>query len=655
MAKPPVAPAVPPPKAAAVPTPAPAKPPAPKPPAPARLDGGEGLPAFPDIEQPVPASAPTAEPLTMAQRVKQANEQAAVLMTQGRAALLSGQLFAAIEAFNGVLKLPSNKYSADAQIWIGIARERSGQISRAKAEYELYLKLYKDGKDARWVRERLGRLQRSHPEPPVAKPVVPAAVPAHTAFQTTTYGSLSVYYYHGASQTDTVATIAGVQTPTTLSLTDQSSLIGNTSVTVRSNNDRFDNRFVLQDFYSASFLTGQQNRNRLNSAYYDVKNRVDDYSARIGRQSALGGGVLGRFDGVTAGYGFMPNWRASLITGRMSESTLESRPAFYSAGLDFGLNNPLGGSLYVIDQSLEGISDRQATGGYLRYFRPGMTALATLDYDVQFKQLNIVTLQGTLNHASGVDYNFLFDQRRTPSLSIRNAVSGAVYTQGIPNIDPGSGLPIPDSYTYVSAPSTLADLLLNGFTQEDLVGLAKKRTALSNLAVFGVTGRVQERWQLGADIVLSNTTAMPESGTDLGNGITGREGYLPATAASGNSWSLNGRVSGSDVITARDTSMVSLSYTTSPSVKGLALQLFNRAYLREQWTLDSNLRLYRQSDDSGGKVNTVAPQLKAGYLLRNDFTLEAEVGMDWTDSTPAAAPSSKTTRQYFSLGCRWDF
>jgi hypothetical protein len=234
-------------------------------------------------------------------------------------------------------------------------------------------------------------------------------------------------------------------------------------------------------------------------------------------------------------------------------------------------------------------------------------------------------------------------------------VSGAVYTQGIPNIDPGSGLPIPDSYTYVSAPSTLADLLLNGFTQEDLVGLAKKRTALSNLAVFGVTGRVQERWQLGADIVLSNTTAMPESGTDLGNGITGREGYLPATAASGNSWSLNGRVSGSDVITARDTSMVSLSYTTSPSVKGLALQLFNRAYLREQWTLDSNLRLYRQSDGSGGKVNTVAPQLKAGYLLRNDFTLEAEVGMDWTDSTPAAAPSSKTTRQYFSLGCRWDF
>jgi hypothetical protein len=101
--------------------------------------------------------------------------------------------------------------------------------------------------------------------------------------------------------------------------------------------------------------------------------------------------------------------------------------------------------------------------------------------------------------------------------------------------------------------------------------------------------------------------------------------------------------------------MVSLSYTTSPSVKGLALQLFNRAYLREQWTLDSNLRLYRQSDDSGGRVNTVAPQLKAGYLLRNDFTLEAEVGMDWTDSTPSAAPSSKTTRQYFSLGCRWDF
>jgi hypothetical protein len=639
------------------PAPAPAKPPPVRKPAPppARFDGGKGLPDFPAIEVPAPASAPAAVPLTLEGRIKQANDQAAVLMTQGREALLSGQMFAAIEAFNGVLKLPPNKYSADAQIWIGIARERSGQISRAKVEYELYLKLYKDGKDVRWVQERLVRLQRSHPEQPVAKPAVPVVAPVHTAFQTTTYGSLSVYYYHGASQTDTVATIAGVQTPTTLSLTDQSSLIGNASLTVRSNNDRFDNRFVLQDFYSASFLPGQQNRNRLNSAYYDVKNRVDDYSARIGRQSALGGGVLGRFDGVTAGYGFMPNWRASLITGRMSDSTLEAKPSFYSGGVDFGLNDPLGGSLYVIDQSVEGVSDRQATGGYLRYFQPGMTALATLDYDVQFRQLNIVTVQGTLNHESGVDYNFLLDQRRTPSLSIRNAVSGAVYTQGIPNIDPGTGLPIPDSFTYVSAPSTLVDLLQNGFTLDDLVELAKKRTALANLVVFGVTGRVQERWQLGADIVLSNTSGMPESGTELGNGITGREGYLPATAASGNSWSLNGRLSGSDVITPRDTSMVSMSYTTSPSAKGVALQLFNRAYLREQWTLDSNLRLYRQTDNSGGKVYTVAPQVKAGYLLRNDFTLEAEVGIDWTDATPAAAPSSKTTRQYFSFGCRWDF
>ena len=70
------------------------------------------------------------------------------------------------KAFNNVLKLPPNKYSAYAQVWIGIAREKSGQIAKAKLEYELYLKLYPDGADAGWVKARLSKLKAIQPTPP---------------------------------------------------------------------------------------------------------------------------------------------------------------------------------------------------------------------------------------------------------------------------------------------------------------------------------------------------------------------------------------------------------------------------------------------------------------------------------------------------------
>lgn len=603
-------------------------------PVPAQLGGTDGLPFFPNVEKPSLAEAGNqpAEPLTLAQQVKKTDDQAAVLMATGRDAILAGAMFSAIDAFNNVLKLPPNKYSAYAQVWIGIAREKSGQIAKAKLEYELYLKLYPDGADAGWVKARLSKLKAIQPTPPpvLAESAAEAAPvrPQPTAFQTSEYGTFSMYYYHGASQTDTVATIGGVQTPTTLTATDQSSLISNVSMTIRSYNNEYDNRFVFQDFNAKSFLTGQTNQNRLNAAYYDVRNRVDNYSVRIGRQSAMGGGVLGRFDGVAAGYGFLPNWRANIVTGQLSDKFWDSKPTFVSLGLDFGVNSPLGGSAYFINQKAGGLTDRKAAGGNLRYFEQGRTAMAMLDYDMQFKALNIFTLQGTLNRESGTDYNLLLDRRKSPILDIRNAVNGSTVT--------------------------IATLLQNGWTTDDLVKLASSRTAISNLAMVGVTQRFKETWQAGTDLIVANTSGTPETGCNL-DGTAATEGCVAATPASGNTWTISGRLSGNDVISQRDITMGTLSYTKSPSLNGKMLMLYNHAYPRDLWTLDSTLRLNWQTDNTGGKVSTIAPVFKVGYRLRSSLTLEGEGGMDRTKNTPAVLPESKTTRKYFSLGFRLDF
>ncbi len=132
---------------------------------------------------------------------------------------------------------------------------------------------------------------------PSAAPSTPVKA-KNTEFQYSEFGSLSMYYYTGASQITTTSTVNGTQTVASFSRTDQNSLITNINMTARASNNEYENRVVFQEFYAANFLQGQKNTDRLGAAYYEVKDRIVDYSVKIGRQSGFGGGVMGRFDGI---------------------------------------------------------------------------------------------------------------------------------------------------------------------------------------------------------------------------------------------------------------------------------------------------------------------------------------------------------------------
>ena len=197
-----------------------------------------------------------------------------------------------------------------------------------------------------------------------------------------------MYYYSGATQTNATATAGAVQTPTSFSTTDQKSLITNINMTARSYNNEYDNQLVFQDFYAANYLKGQQNTNRLGAAYYELKDRIVDYSVKIGRQSGIGGGVMGRFDGISAGYGF-GDYRANVVAGRLSDTSLDSKPRFAGVSVDFGVRDPLGGSVYFINQTETSITDRRAVGGNLRYYDQAYTLMSMLDFDVQSRSLDV--------------------------------------------------------------------------------------------------------------------------------------------------------------------------------------------------------------------------------------------------------------------------
>ncbi len=600
------------------------------------LGGKDGLPPFPDIEQVSPdvlKPAPDAT-LTPAEQLKRTNDQAAALMLKGGKELLAGQPFAATESFNGVLKLPPNRYTEDAQLWVGISREKSGQLPKAVLEFQTYQKLYPTGKYTSWVNNRLAVLKIAAPNvfAELAKPAQPAAAPVrvqNTEFQTMEFGSLGMYFYTGGSR---IKTSGGNQAAIpTISLVDQKSIMTNINMTTNTYNNEYDNRLVFQDFYARNMLPNQKNNNRLGAFFYEFRDRIDGYSARIGRQSGIGGGVMGRFDGISAGVDMFSDYRLNVVGGQLADLTLDSKPKFAGASVDFGTKDPFGGSLYGIVQKADGLIDRKAVGGNLRYFNPSFTLMSMFDWDTQFKALNMLTIQGTWNGGgTSNDYNFIIDKRRGPLLDVRNAVNGTV--------------------------TTVNTLLQNGWTFQDLLLLANQRTGTSTSVMVGMVNHLSEKWNAGTDVSVSRNSGLPASGTLLPDGSVGLEGFVPAIPPSPSVWTLSERLTGNGVIMPHDITNFVVSYSKGPTSTAESFQFGNHMDLQEKWALDLNVHFTHQSDTSGGTANDISPTARLTYRLRNNFSLDWQLGLDMTKNSNSVFQTTTTTYRYFaSFGFQWNF
>ncbi|MFA5825645.1 MAG: hypothetical protein WC825_06700 [Gallionellaceae bacterium] len=547
------------------------------------------------------------------------NQQGYTLMLAGRDALAAKNYPAAIEAFNKLLMLPPNQYSQDAQEWVGVARERGGQPAKAKVEYELYLKLYTTEPGVQRVKQRLAGL--ALPATTVKMETPDKKIAPRSFVQ----GGISSRYYYGQSKIDTTYPFNNASQTDTYSIIDQSSLISNIDATGRYVNEDYDNRIVFRDVHTKNFLPGKTDRNRVNSAYIEYKNRTEDYSARLGRQTTGGGGVMGRFDGVAAGYGSPQDFRVNGVAGQLVDFTFTKQPIFYGVSVDKG---PV--SIYLLNQTLEGILDRRALGGEFKYFEGGKTAFAALDYDIYFKVLNSTMLTGSWwVESTGTTYNFIADYRKSPSISIRNALNGAATT-------------------------SVKDLLAV-MNETQLQQLARDRTGNSAFSQMGITQKLSSTWQLGGDIKLAQTGGLPASGIDPNTGVSGVQGYVAAYPSTGMEKTLTAQLIGSNLYSDSDITTFGGSYTTSGYVKsGQSVFVYNRTSWDREFYVDTSWYFYSQSDNYGGNMVRNTPTLRLAYQIQQELSLDAEFGGELSDMS-GPFQTSKSTRMFGSLGFRWDF
>lgn len=605
------------------------------------------VPAAPGsvVVQTPDAEKPSAEPVLSSEKVE---EMAHAFLLDGQEAFAQGDFIRAINRMNRILSLPANSRTMDAQALIGESREKNGEIAKARAEYELYLKLYPDSPEASKIKQRLAALPAVSTVRRQSARIARDDKPA----EWTVNGSLSSYFFGGQSNQDDGPMKR-----------DQESLISSLNVSARLRDSVTDTRFVFRNTDSRNFMQPSRNYNRIYSAYAERTDRDIGYFVRVGRQNPNGGGVLERFDGITGSYNLSPDWKVSAVYGEAVEFGSPFKKDFYGASVELApqVSRP-GASLYGIEQNIDGLLNRRAVGSEFRYFDGQFTGFGMLDYDLLYKGLNIGMAQANYLDQWGNNYFVSYDYRQSPSYSLTNALAPAGY-------------------------SSVTDLVSNvGMTQARQ--LVSDSTALSTMFATGVTIPFGERWQFGVDYrmsEISGTSAviplnqMCKELQDLVNPadplcVDGPRGTLrvsemgicqadtydmvtktchASSEASGRTNMYSAQAIGTNLFVPNGVGVAYFGWISGPSYTGQNIGLSYIYPFMESWRLESNARYYAQHSDSGQNTTQISPSMKLVYQWRSSLSLESEIG--YSESKNTGTTESKNRREYLYLGIRWDY
>lgn len=569
--------------------------------------------------KPLPAAAVVAPPTPEVLANQEIEASSKALLVTAQSAFDSGQYDAATDSLNKLLNLPPNGSSRKAQELAGLARLNAGDKARAATEFETFLKLYPTGPDSDRVRQLVATLPKIGPAPElVAKVDAPPT--------STTSGTASSFFYGGNSATcteDKQSSLLGCQEllnqNAQLSSATQKQLQTSLDLNWRFRDTEKDMRFVFRDSSTADFLKNTS-KERLTALYFDYKSLTKGANIRLGRQSPTGGGVLYRFDGVQAGYSFAPKWKVNGVIGKPTDALLDAKRQFYGMSVDAeALTKELSGSAFLLEQTIDGETDRRAIGADLRFFKGGLSASSQLDYDLMIKKVNIASIQGNWQVNDMTSFNVLLDRRTTPILTLGNILF----------------------FQTTVAARRVSDLL-GTQTVEQLRDTVNVNTAYQNQFRIGATRVLNANWQTGADFSVSNVDE-----------IKPNQENTTGSPASGNLWSTSVQLIGSNLYSLRDTHVFNVSFLGGPNDHGTLLSYNNLTSLGEKWQLEPSVKYYSSSANTTGTRDTWTLGMRGTFRVRNQMSLESEVTYELTDAVGTTTSNSTSTNYY--LGARVDF
>jgi hypothetical protein len=568
------------------------------------------VPTRPDVS---PDQAPQASTAEAAAAAASTESRAAALMAKANQALGDKQFEEAINLLNQVLLLPPNRQSMTAQEAIGTAWDRAGSTKKARAEFELYLKLFPQGDGAQRVAARLAELkggevaqgETSKPKEGLAK-----------YFS----GNVAQYYYGGKARSTSLVNLPSGIDQSTISKTTESAITTSADLSGRYQTEDSETKVVVRGSNAYNLVATSHNTSSLGSAYVDYKRLGSGLAVRVGRQSPISGGLLGLFDGISLAYPLPSGVKLDLMGGVPANQLVSAQSEKLVAGAieADGIFEHWGGNAYFVNQNINGITNRRAIGAELRYSAESWSAYSLFDYDAVLRKVNAVSVQGSFQLPGRTTLTLLLDSRKAPSLQLSNALIAK------------------------SAASLQALIDAEGMAAVRADALAV--TADAKQALISLSRPLGEKWQVAVDMRYSEIGALPA--------IEGT--VFEATPATGGQYTYSAQLTGNNLYSPRDINNFNASVMNTPTFKGFQFAYNNLTGLRDNdLSVEPSFRYYTQKDNVGVKLTRLTPGIRLSYRISRRLSVLGETVVE-RSTTAGPVNHDRSQSVFFYMGYRYE-
>ena len=579
-------------------------------------------------EQPGTTPAPGKQKLAAAE--PKADSEAGELMAKARQALTFGDNDGAIQLLRRVVALPESEHTQDARELIGLALERSNQIPRAKFEYKKYLKLYKEGDGTSRVRQRLQALQSIATEKrKKLRKTVRRDQDVFTVFGRWSQAFTTRFQQRTPENDDdnvgSEDTVLTRRVDSHLSLRSRMRTADRNIQAVVTANQVFD------------MIDGTESESQVSSIYLDYDVFKHGYYTIIGRQRVRNSGVFGRFDGFIAGYDFLPFMRGNFYWGKpvtLNDDRGIDRE-FWGLKIDVGnRNDPINMNLYSVNQTADGIADRQAFGAGVRYTDKEMTFFSLLDYDFLFDEINLFNFRWGWKFMENSKMNISYNRRQLLF------VTSALNNQPL---------------------DTSLDDVVNILSEAGARQLAVDRTSLSETFTIGNSYQFDRDNQLNVDLTMfksSGTVSRFDLEDPLGCVVPNCTMVnVPGAPSTGNQYTLSAQWISGNLFAQRDLYVFGARFSSFDSYNDITLFANARMPDINNWKPRPRITISNRSFNSGGFTSgtrvSIAPSIKVDYAWKKYWVFDMEFGFEIVEYSDEDVDDE--VRQNVRIGYNYNF
>jgi len=552
------------------------------------------------------------------------------LMAKARQALTFGDNDGAIQLLRRVVAMPESEHTQDARELIGLALERSNQIPRAKFEYKKYLKIYKEGDGASRVRQRLQALQSISTEKrEKLRKTVRRDQDVFTVFGRWSQAYTTRFQQRTPENDDDPVgpedDVLTRRVDTFLSLRSRLRTAESNIQTVLTANQVFD------------MIDSSESESQVSSIYVDYDAFKDGYYTIVGRQRVRNSGVFGRFDGFIAGYDFLPFMRGNFYWGKpvtLNDDRGIDRE-FWGLKFDIGKrNDPLNMNLYSINQTADGIADRQAFGAGVRYTDKEMTFFSLLDYDFLFDEINLFNFRWGWKFSENSKLNVSYNRRQLLF------VTSALNNQPL---------------------DTTLDDVVNLLSEAGTRQLALDRTSLTETFTVGNSYQFDRDNQLNVDLTMfksSGTVSRFDLENPLGCVVPNCTMVnVPGAPDTGNQYTLSAQWISGNLFAQRDLYVFGARYSSFDSYSDITIFANARMPDIDNWKPRPRITISNRSFSGGGFTTgtrvAIAPSIKVDYAWKKYWVFDMELGFEIVEYSDVTVDDE--VRQNVRIGYNYNF